>query len=249
MIKNIILTFAFFCATFQQIYAQLKIVDAGGNIITNAITVVGEASNTANTPIQVDLRVKNTGSSTIQVKASMTRITVATGHTNNYICWGTICYPSNVTAPAVEVAINANEQAICTADIAGANQGTAPLLGGNTTIDYTFFEVGNVSNTVTIRVNYQVANNPNSLEPQVLAGMTIGALFPNPTEGKASVKIQNGDANKSLTIEITDLEGRLVANVVAATISKELDIKLPKLRAGFYTYKYVVNGKDRKSVV
>lgn len=91
---------------------------------------------------------------------------------------------------------------------------------------------------------YYPSSGPSCLLPTKINELIIinkPVIYPNPSEGKYQVRLQDFSANSK--IEIYNLTGQLIRSIVPQSETIEIDIQ--KERSGVYFLKYISNGETR----
>lgn len=241
--------FLFLCLV-SQASAQISLVDNAGNALTSPLTVNGDANNVQNVPVTGYIKVKNTGANTLSIKTKFTRVTVAGGHQNNYFCWGGTCYTSTTLDSPNSVSLaggaTTNDTDRCIMYVSGTQQQTAPIYGGTSSFDYTFYESGNPNNSVTIRVNF-VITGATSIEDLGVSGLHFAPISPNPTTGKFTIKAEGIEKARQTAIEILTPQGKTITRLPLQNWqNKQHEVILPALSRGMYLYRYAVDGRQSK---
>jgi hypothetical protein len=168
----------------------------------------------------VQLAVENISNKNINIKVKKTEISVVPG-TENSFCW-VMCYDASVLVSTQYITIPAHS--INNTDFYGEYYPKGHL--GTSIIRYTFFDMNNPSDSVSMIAVYVAT-------PVGIQEMPINALislFPNPTNGIVNLNI---DVVDNLTIEIFNSFG---AKVFEEQIqSNKIDLSI--LSEGIYFYR------------
>lgn len=113
-----------------------------------------------------------------------------------------------------------------------------------TSVQFTYDQTGNrIQRKVITLKSGQVTDSVNSdtqqaINPEVFTdvlGQSNLAIYPNPTRGALKVKFTNVNEKQNITIQVYDVNGRLVVNKTKATA--ESDINLYSAPNGTYIMK------------
>lgn len=262
--KTTLSTLFLSCFLAVQASAQLQVVNASGTVLTSPVTVNGAANPTSlpapATPVGVavktTLRVKNTNANATKIRATLTRVTTADGHQNNYFCWGTNCFTSATTTSPNSVSLasgaTTSDNDACIVYLSGSQNDTSPRYGGNSSFDYTFFEVNdagtaiNPANNVTIRVNF-VISGTTPVEDLGVNGVRFAPIFPNPTVGKCFIQAEGIENARQTSLEIFTPQGKTITVLPLTNWqNKQHEVALPALARGMYLYRFGVDGKQSR---
>jgi YHS domain-containing protein len=180
--------------------------------------------------------VTNTTATTIKVKVRRTNITVVEG-TENYFCW-VACY-----APFVDESSEYFEMApgeTTEPDFFSAHY--TPLnIEGTTTVEYTFYNMDDETESYTITVNYKA--EPNSISESVANGVQFDNIFPNPASNYVNINYTLVPEVYKGNVRITNLLGAVVSETPIDLNSNSMKIDVSNLDGGIYFYSVVLNGE------
>lgn len=196
-----------------------------------------------NTPLSVEITshvyVKNNATTSKTVECKKTEIEKVVG-SMNYFCWGA-CYPPNTMLGVLPISIAAG--ATNTESFSGYYncQGN----GGSTIVRYTFFVVGNASDSISFIVNY-TGCSVGIDDPDNKGSVT--SAYPNPAKDHITFRISSGDINSGASqLEVSSVLGEECGLFTLSPGSFETTISTASFRPGLYYATLVNNGQRRGS--
>ncbi|MFZ4399812.1 MAG: T9SS type A sorting domain-containing protein [Bacteroidales bacterium] len=204
-----------------------------GNLLTNnqVLNITGGVNELINLP----LHVKNTSSSTINVKLRKIEHTLVAGSENAF-CYAEQCWPPTVYESPNFSVIPGNT--IDTSFLADYN---AKGGSGTSIIRYVFFNIAVASDTVSVIVNYTTALGLNDIKK---SEVYISEVFPNPASNVANFTYALPKQTVSAKIVINNILGSVVTEVELNEQSGKKSINTSDLNAGIYFYSLIVNNKS-----
>mgnify|MGYP003739757571 CR=1 FL=1 len=242
MIRNILFLFLFFALALSQVFAQnLSLSDSNGPVANNATIQVWGDSGYYNI-IYANVAVTNNSGAAMDVLVKKTEINVTTG-SENLFCWGTCYLPSTFVSTT---SINIGAGATDTLSFAGEYKPLGQL--GATTIRYTFYNLTNVNDSVSVYVVYNAGTAAIEKMPVIV---DFSNAYPNPASSVVNFNYELQSIGSAELI-ITDLLGSEISRTVLSNDKSKLSIDVSTYNAGVYFYSLRVDGKQyftRKLIV
>ncbi|MGM0650614.1 MAG: T9SS type A sorting domain-containing protein [Bacteroidota bacterium] len=182
--------------------------------------------------IIADLKVKNNGDKTLQVKIKKYYIDIVDGTSNDF-CWAGTCLNASVMESPTAVSMAPGESA----DDFDAHY---HCLGnpGTSTVMYTVFNENNPSDSVSVTINYTAEST--SIGDHT-ADLFSGNLYPNPAHSRTALDYDL-PAGTELKFVIYDILGKEIKNYTCHN-KGTLSIPLSDLRKGTYICHYMIDGE------
>jgi hypothetical protein len=219
-------------ACFYGFSQGLSLTDTLGNpIAANSTLVMNGTPDVAE--LVTHLWVKNNGGHVINVKAKKAEVSLLSG-SNVTFCWAGNCFPPNVYESIGTTAINAGETAT---EFSGHY---APSLQkGQTKVEWTFWDVADPTNTVTVTVDY----NTYPVGKEELTAARLTAAFPNPASNNVSIgySLPSGSEGKIVVRNILGVEVR--SESIQAGSGKFI-FNVSDLSEGIYFYSLIFGGQS-----
>ncbi len=179
------------------------------------------------------LWVKNNGGHTINVKAKKVELTLLAG-TNVTFCWAGNCFPPNVYESIGTTEIQAG--AIAT-EFSGHY---APSLQkGQTKVEWTFWDVAEPSNTVSVNVDY----NTYPVGITEIRKAKLSAAYPNPAGNTASISYSLPEGSEG-RIVVRNILGMEVRSETIQPGYGKFTFSVAELGEGIYFYSLLLNGES-----
>ena len=216
--------------------AQSLSLSHSGNTINNGDTVMVSDPD-ANATLDIHLTIQNISSSTINIKAKKTEISLITGSINFFCDWNT-CYPPNsyVSLVGLDLTAGNTNSAFIGDYLPSGNPGESIIM-------YTFFNTDDATDSIAVIVKFIAGVvGIDDAKPSV----EISNLFPNPATNKVSVKYNLNGANNA-QLEIRNVLGSLVKKVSINESNGLLNVDVSDLTNGVYFYSFIVNNEIIKS--
>jgi len=201
------------------------------NIQAQSLELIGDSyvSGNPGIPIASHIIVKNTTSTSLDVRCQKNIIDTASG-TQNYFCWGINCWPSSTYVSPIPDGLRT-----IAAGYADTNNFTgyydAAFSGipsqARAVVEYCFYPVGNISDSTCLTVHYN--DNPSSIiENENKIG--LGDFYPNPTENLTRI---NYIADNNSYLQILDILGNKIQSFELDN-SGVLEISTTNFSSGIY---------------
>ncbi len=230
-----------FVMSISFVFAQnLQIYHNDTLLVNNAtLDITGGATEL----IKLHLHVKNTSVSTLNVKVKKIENSLVSGSVN-YFCFAGTCYgPTTMESPDfVTIATNAIDSTFEADYNAQGNAGT-------TTITYVFFNTANISDSVSVIVNFTTAVGINDVAK---SEVYFSDVYPNPASNNASFSYALPKQTATAKITICNILGATVTDLQLKNLNGKKTINTSELKDGIYFYSLVVNDKvfyTRKLIV
>jgi len=231
MKKILLFSFIIYFSALGLFAQSLELSNAYGKL-NNGDTIVLFSTNAAATFV-VAVDVKNTGSSSMEVRVKKTELNVVPG-SENYFCWAQCYLPGTYVSPDGIVIPSGHTESAFTGDY--DSKGNA----GATYIRYTFFDFNNTSDTVCFVAKF-VAGSGVGIE-NVIAKPTFSNIYPNPAKNTISLNYNLNGAQKAV-LEIHNILGSLVKTIDINGNSGQLNVDVSDLNNGVYFYSFIVDEK------
>jgi hypothetical protein len=174
---------------------SLSLSNSGLDLSNDTLYIIG---NTDDLLLESHVTLHNQTDKEVEIHAKKTELIIIE-NTENSFCWGA-CYPPFIfeTSETVKVAANSSDDSSFIGDYSpDGNEGTS-------VIRYTFFVEGNIADSVSVVVFYQVG----------AAGVfdwTIEAnyfkVYPNPTSGRINIEFP-GPVNQAVSVSVISITGQ-----------------------------------------
>lgn len=204
-----------------------------GNLLTNnqEINVYGNPSDY----IYVPMKVKNVGTSTISMKVKKIEHSLLTGSENAYCFAGNCFVPEIIISPNTAV-IPANQfDTSFTADYNGLGK------SGTSIISYVFFNINNVNDSVSVKVNY--ITSLNSINDISKADIYFSDAYPNPANNSTTIAYVLPKATNTASIRISNILGSKISEYSLEDLNGRKTIDISNFNEGIYFYSLIVNNK------
>ena len=212
---------------FSQNYT-LTDADNSNDITNSAITKTGDANAST---VAHDIYVTNNTTSTVELKAFRREISMV-GSSYTSICFAGQCYPPATDTSSQSVSLGAGQTATSNGLICDfypdGNSGTS-------IVDYVIFNKNNLSDSVSVRVTYDITTdiNGNYVSNSLIA-------YPNPAQNQINFKYS---LNKKSYINIYNVVGKKINTINLDSNQGVYTLNTNKYNSGIYFYEFVVNGK------
>jgi hypothetical protein len=201
--------------------------------INNGDTIRASGDTTGTVSAYVDC--KNESSSTITVKVRKKELMITQG-TANYFCWANCYTPPVFVSPT---GIDIPGDSVCH-NFSGDYKAQGHV--GNSYVLYTFFNISNANDTISVVVEYDCSLS--GIGTVSSENVEFSNAYPNPAGDQTffSFNLPTTAVNNS-EIVLRDMLGNLVSYL--RIIEKNGTIKLPtdKLNNGVYFYSLVIDEK------
>lgn len=213
--------------------AQYFELSKDGHVYGSEIEVVGSPLDSE---IYFDPLVTNISDIGMSVKVRRTVITAVEG-TDNYFCW-VACY-----APFIDESTESFYMAPgFTTEPDYFSVHYTPLEHpGSTTVDYTFFNKDDESQSQTFRVIFKAS--PDAIDENILRGVSFSDVFPNPANDLITINYQLVPEVKTAQVRISNLLGSVVGEYTFDQGSTSMKMDVSQMEGGIYFYSIVLNGE------
>jgi hypothetical protein len=212
-------------------FSQSLTLTKNGNPVANGATI--DISGHIDSLIIIYLTVHNTGSTALDVKVRKDNISVLTGTIDTY-CFAGQCYGGStpVSIAGVQIAPGGYDTTF---------SGDYYPLGqtGLSIFRYTFFDVNNPDDTISVTVRYSAALNVPSVDPVVAQ---LSNVYPNPASEKVFFDYNAALSSGSRILVIRDMAGRAVRESDLPDQQGTLEMDVRELETGVYFYSLIQNG-------
>ncbi|MFO7723457.1 MAG: T9SS type A sorting domain-containing protein [Bacteroidales bacterium] len=236
-----LITLLFLLASFLPGFSQSLTLTHYGTPIANGSTL--DISGSVDSLLIVYLKVHNTGSAILDVKVRKDDISVVAGTMDTY-CFAGQCYGGStpVSLAGVQIAPGTYDTTF---------SGDYYPLGqtGVSIFRYTFFDVNNQNDTVSVTVRYSATLNVPSVDP-VMA--QLSNVYPNPANDKLFFDYNPSAVADPRTLVIRDMAGRKVRESELPNQQGTLEMDVTEMESGVYFYSLLQNNKvilTRKLVI
>lgn len=187
--------------------------------------------------LEAHVELINNSSSNKNVHVARTPITLVAGSENNF-CWGTNCYPPNVS-------VSTNPEEINATGLNESFKGDYYPNGniGTSTIKYCFYDASNISDSVCVNIRYS-ALDPNSVKKNNKSEEKgfLNNAYPNPANTFATVEYTLPRTAKSARLVISNMIGSTVKEFNINNSKGVIVIPVSQLDNGFYFYSLQADG-------
>ncbi len=234
MIKNISFWFGFLLYICQGINAQnLDIYDFDDKKVST--DTVYHEGNTNDNLVEMGLKITNKGSSAINVKVKKEEISIIEG-SENYFCWKE-CYTPDVFVSPDFMTIDAG----ATNDRSFKGDYKPNQNNGASKIRYTFFNVDDEADTVTVLVVFDITTPTaiNKLENNI---SSVSQAYPVPAIEFVTIKY-NLEKATDVKLEIYNLQAKKIDIKPIKNEKGELILSSEQYKPGIYFYQFTQNGQ------
>lgn len=210
----------------------LSLTDTLGNPIANNSTLVMNGTPDV-AELVTHLWVKNNGGHTVNVKAKKVELSLL-ANTNVTFCWAGNCFPPNVYESIGTTSIDAG--AVAT-EFSGHY--SPSLQKGQTKVQWTFWDVDDLANTVSVNVDY----NTYPVGKEEITNAKLTAAYPNPASSNVSINYSLPAGNEG-RIVVRNILGVEVRTESVQGGSGKFTFSVTELNDGIYFYSLVLNGQS-----
>jgi len=182
-----------------------------------------------------DPLVTNTTGSSMDIKVRRTNVDVLAG-TINYFCWGA-CYGASTDVSSEFITLGPGETTNLL-DFSGHYEPTG--IEGTSTVEYTFFNMADESQSTTITVRY---STPNAISEDIANGVRFENIYPNPATDYVNINYTLVSGVKEGSVRISNLLGAVVSETPIDINSNTVRMDVSNLEGGIYFYSVVLNGE------
>lgn len=232
MLKNTLLLYILIFIFPNMIAQNLILYDLDGNVISNE-TVYYEG-NTNDNLIEMGLKVTNNGQTAINVKVKKEEVSITDG-TENYFCWKE-CYAPNIFVSPDFLTIESG----ATNDRSFKGDYKPNQKDGESSIRYTFFNMDDEQDMVTVLVVYNVSS-PTSVS-QLGNKSQVSKPYPVPANEFVTIEYKL-DRTDGVKLEIFNLQGLKTEERLIKQAKGEFILFSDKYKSGIYLYQFTQNGK------
>lgn len=237
--KKTLLTFAAILFAVISMNAQDLYLSWEGETLGDTVMVWGSPDTSE---IILYAHVYNNTDNEIGVKVRRRHIETVDS-TGDYFCWGA-CFPDFVDESdpvAVAPGLSADE-------FSSHYKPQSHI--GTSIIEYTFFNVDNEDQSVSIVVKYWAS--PQGIAEDVMNGGSISDIYPNPATQLVNLDYNMPSEVDFAKVRIVNLLGAVVKESVVDRNANKLTMDVSDLEGGIYFYNIIVNGdiyKTKKLIV
>lgn len=231
MMKKLLFIFlsVFLTATFVN--AQDLTLSWNGKPIGDTLVVFGDA-NAAE--IVSHAVVTNNTSKEMNVKVSRDQIYLVEGALSQF-CWG-LCYDPLTDVSPQYYLLQAGESSP-EAQFSGHYLPQTKI--GNTIVQYNFFNMDNIGQSVSMIVKYM--GTPAGIAEEAMANGTVSDLYPNPATNFVTLDYQLTNKVNSAEVKIYNLMGSELKSTSLENNGSKLRLDISELKNGIYFYSILVN--------
>lgn len=238
MKKLYTLSFSILLSAFAFAQSTLLVtnVSTGSSTITNGMLIYRTVG--ANIMDQMDINIKNIGSSTTSYKMKMyydQRHIVAPGDSSNpYFCFGGTCYTPNAFTSSQTETLTPGQDAVAKTHPISVHYDEATM-AGISSIRYKIYDINNSSvDVMEFTVNY---NDPAaSIKTNTSLFSNVSDVYPNPSGNKAFVSINTSYELNNVSVSIINSLGTIVSSKnIELNIGKNVvPLDVESLSSGIY---------------
>ena len=207
----------------------------GNSVITNGMVIY--RSVPALGMDQLDINIKNTGSSSKTYKMRMfydLRNIVATGDSANpYFCFGGQCYSANVFVSSKTETLTPNQDAVTNGHPISIHYDEASAAGVSS-IRYRLYEItSGASDVMEFTIKYNDPAMSVKTNSSILS--YVSDVYPNPSNNKAFVSVNTSTEN-NVVVSITNTLGSTIysKNIELSIGKNVIPLDLESLNSGIY---------------
>ena len=213
---------------------QISLFSGGLNAQSLDLNGASNVYGNPGMPLASHIIVKNITSNSLDVMCEKIIIDTASG-TQNYFCWGTSCWPSNIYVSPIPAGVRT---------IPAGYSDSSNFTGyydafGNSAqaiVQYCFYPQGNPSNSSCLTVTY---NGSSSQISESVREIGLNEFFPNPTNNKTSIRYV---ADNNSQMHLIDILGNSV-DIFDLDYSGLLEFSTNHLSKGVYFGNLVIDNK------
>lgn len=222
--KNILLAIVFSLLISSGFAQNLSLSWHEGAILNGAII---DVSGKIDTVLYAEIHLHNDGASVIEVKVRKEDIYVVPGTMDTY-CLGIQCYGGETPVSLHSIQI---DPGLADSSFVGdyypmGNEGTS-------VIRYTFFNVNDLDDTISVTVRYSgtVGIASSEIQPVLLSN-----AYPNPASDRVYFDHFQFTTANSRVLVIRDMAGRIVREVLIPAERGTIEIDISDIDSGIYFY-------------
>ncbi len=221
--------------------AQSLSLTQHGNPVPNGAVL--DVLGSVDTILIVDAKVHNNSASAVEVKVKKEEIYMVPGSMNTF-CFAGNCYGGSTTVSvgSVNLPAGGNDTSF-TGDYYPLNN------TGISIIRYTFFNVANLNDTISITVRF---NGTIGIEKAPGNVPELSAAYPNPATDQVTFNYSNTEDYGTIVLMIRDFAGRTIKEGVLPAGQGIVEFDLSSVESGVYFYSLIRNQQallTRKLVV
>ena len=211
-------------------------VTSGNSTITNGMIIYRAVG--ANVMDQVDINIKNIGSSTKTYKMRMyydLRHIKAPGDSSKpYFCFGGTCYTPNKFISTKTETLTPGQDAIANSHPISVHYDEATAAGISSIRYKIYDEINSTVDFMEFTVIYN--NNPAALKTNTSLFSSVSDVYPNPTGNKAFVSVSASGELSNVSVTITNSLGSIVSSKnIELNIGKNIiPLDVESLSSGIY---------------
>ncbi|HNS11941.1 MAG TPA: T9SS type A sorting domain-containing protein [Bacteroidia bacterium] len=183
-----------------------------------------------------NVKIVNTGSSTIDIKVSMDNFSANPNHVS-YFCWGIICYPPTTFVSTDPVTLSPGDTNtsfigyLHPSGVAAVSQ-----------VTYNFFNIADESDSVSATFIYDFTTGVDELKNKV----NISDAYPNPANNLTRISYDLSTSGNSRLV-FYNLLGSIVYETPLTDNKGTLIVNTSGMKSGIYYYSIVTAGKNISS--
>ena len=178
--------------------------------------------------------VTNNSSEAMNIKVSRERLSLQDG-TNSFFQW-VKPYPPTTTVSLQYKLIKSGEKS-APDDFSGHYLPNNVL--GNSYIKYTFFNMDNESQSVSVIVKFMAT--PTGIAEEAMANGTVSEIYPNPASSFITLDYQLTNKVNTSEVKIFNLMGSEVKSASLENNGSKLRLDISELKSGIYFYSILIN--------
>ncbi len=237
--KKTLLLFAIVLTSATLVFGQssLQIVDEQGNdVVPGTVIKVRDKDTTVDELLSPHFLIRNTSAQNVVVRARRTMV-VEVDSTANAICLGTCGAPFSDVSPAPGITINANS--LCNQEDAFVAHYYPEGHIGITLIKYTFFNVDNEADSVSMFVDFYVGPDVGIDEMDKTAKL---AAYPNPATTMLTIDYAADKMPSDAKLVMYNIAGQEVYAQNLETTAATVNVSVIDFPQGIYVYRIEADG-------
>ncbi len=218
---------------------------------TPAQAVYSLTVNSGDPTTSTDLTLKNLTASqiTLKVKKYVLSTPPCAEAPDIYFCSGSTCYqPVNTVSGNLNIAANGqlpNGQGTygLRADFDNVNSNLFATCCGTSSVLYTVYDVNNVSDSISVRIDYTVVNCAIGLVKLDTKNFQMSNAQPNPSNTVTSIKYDFNFNPNTASIKVYNMLGAQIKELKLTGNEGKANLDVSSLSDGLYFYSLIINDK------
>lgn len=246
MMKKLLLLLMIAFVAGTSVNAQSFSLYRDGELLPESITLTQHPDSTH--PMDLYVAIKNISDDILNVRLLRTYETILDDASVEF-CFAGQCEAPFVDTSSLYVAIPAGATTNAKNSLEAHYyypQGTL----GTSVVKYTFFDMNNFDNNITLTVNY--ITQFTAIDENIAKSISLSNVYPNPTHNTINIDY-NFDVNiDGASVKIVNLLGSVVKETEMDQNANKLSMDVSDLTTGIYFYSIVVNNeifKTKKLVI